>query len=117
MILSGEIQGTLNINGSAVMNPVMAKEAAAFNAAYPKANIVSGTSSTQIISEEGLSQLCGVKFLFMWLPNFDLTLGYLMRVNHQVTFLPGFVYAMENRIFPLAVELLTSAELALVIHP
>jgi phosphate transport system substrate-binding protein len=43
---SKEIQGTLKINGSAVMSPVMAKEAAAFNAVYPKANAISGTSSS-----------------------------------------------------------------------
>jgi phosphate transport system substrate-binding protein len=43
---SREIQGTLNINGSAVMSPVMAKEAVAFNAAHPKADIISGQSSS-----------------------------------------------------------------------
>lgn len=47
-VASREIQGNLNINGSAVMSPVMTKEAAAFNAVHPKANIVVGTSSTSI---------------------------------------------------------------------
>jgi phosphate transport system substrate-binding protein len=45
---SREIQGTLKINGSAVMSPVMTKEAAAFNTLHPKANAVVGTSSTSI---------------------------------------------------------------------
>ena len=44
--LAEDNHGTLNINGSAVMSPMMTKEAAAFNAAYPAANVISGSSSS-----------------------------------------------------------------------
>jgi phosphate transport system substrate-binding protein len=43
---SGDLQGTLNVNGSAVLSPVIAKEAAAFNAIHPNAKVISGTSSS-----------------------------------------------------------------------